>query len=366
MAMIDLNGVRSAHPDEMRSAHLDEMRSAHLDDVPFEHVDFVSRALESIRGVLLRAKTIDLRAAEPDKSETAHESLLRTIGPLLDETLAIIHRVTERFEEDENDRERVDVADIAALAAMSLQQRRALLTHAQPCDHWMFLENCERSLRSLEKSAAVVESALARYDHLPARFNRAAELTTALAVRRRYATLRREISHATAAYSDLPQRLQSVSRSLATLLNCVEYPSMRLGDRRELRMLQFRLQSWLSAEPRIENAGERTWEEAVAVVMLIGGISRRSELASHDAVVLSDLVAAVAQADDARVVREAAEPLFGLDPELDQLLDIRSPEGFRPERWQAVVTRLANERGITLHSGPRQAAPVDPLHQSFE
>lgn len=337
-----------------------------IDEVPFEHEEFVARALEAIRGVLVRAKAIDLRAAEPDKSETAHEALLQAIVPLLGEAATIIARVTERFEEDESDRERVEVADIAALAGMSLQQRRALLGHPQPCDHWMFLENCERSLRSLVKSAAVVEGALARYDHLPARFNRAAELATAVAVRRRYATLRRDVTQAGSPHADVAQRLQAVSRSLAALLNCIEYPSMRLGDRRELRMLQFRVQSWLSAQRPEESTGERTWEEAVAVVMLLGGISRRSELVAHDAALLSDLSAGVTRGDEPRALREAAEELFGLDAELDALLDIRSPDSFRPERWRAVVTRLCIERGATPPGGARRGGADSTSANPFE
>lgn len=337
----------------------------HIDEVPFEHVEFVSLALESIHRVLVRAKAIDLRSAEPDKSEAAHEALLRTIAPLLDEAAAIIGRVTEQFEADENDRERVDVADIAALAGMSLQQRRTQLTHAEPCDHWTFLENCERSLRTLVKSASVVEGALARYDHLPARLHRAGELATALGVRRRYAALRRDVLQAGAAQTDLTQRLQAVSRSLATLLNCLEYSAMRLGDRRELRMLQFRVQSWLSVVHPDESTGERTWEEAVAVVMLLGGISRRSELVAHDATVLAEMTEAIARGSEPRGLRDAAEALFGLDVELDRLLDVRSPEGLVARRWCAVVTRLAAERGI---AAPHDLSPAssDATSRPFE
>ena len=348
------------HMEEVPSDHASEARSNDVADVPFEHAEFVSRALDAIHDVLVRAKAIDLRAAEPDKSEAAHDALLATLVPLLDEAAAIIGRVTEQFEADENDRERVDVADIAALAGMSLQQRRTLLVHAQPCDHWRFLENCERSLRSLLKSASVVEGALARYDHLPARLHRAADLTAALAVRRRYATLRRDVLQAGATQPDLTQRLQAVSRSLATLLNCLEYSAMRLGDRRELRMLQFRVQSWLSVVRPDESIGERTWEEAVAVVMLLGGISRRSELVAHDAALLTAMSEAIARDSEPRALRDAADTLFGLDAELDRLLDIRSPEGLVAERWRAVVTRLALERGLPAPGGVSRAVSQSP------
>ncbi|MBV8517124.1 MAG: hypothetical protein JO197_06925 [Acidobacteria bacterium] len=330
-------------------------------DVPFEHVDFVSRALEAIRDVLLRGKSIDLRAAEPDKSEAAHEALLRTIVPLLDETYAIISRVGARFEEDEDDRERVDAADIIALAGMALQQRRTLLTHAQPCDHWTFLENCERSLRSLAKSASVVEGALSRYDHLPARLDRAAELAASLAVRRRYATLRREVWNAGRGHQDLKSRLLAASRGIAALLNSTEYSSMRIGDRRELRMLQFRLQSWLSSEYPAESIGARTWEEVIAVVALLGGISQRSELVAHDLALLAGLVHAIERGDDTRQLREGAEPLFGLDLELDRLLDLHSADGLRLDCWTSVITRLAIERGVA----PPAGQPHDSISEPF-
>src|ERR1044071_7958468 len=142
-------------------------------DARFVQTDFVSGSVEALRRVFEQAQAIDLRASEPDKSEAAHESRLHTIVPLLDEAYAVICRVATRFEEaGEDDPARMDVADIAALAGMALQERRNLLTHAQPCDHWTYLENCERSLRSLRKSASVVEGALTRYGHLPARVDR--------------------------------------------------------------------------------------------------------------------------------------------------------------------------------------------------
>lgn len=315
-------------------------------DARFEHADFVAASVEALRRLFQRGQAIDLRAAEPDKSEVAHESLLRTILPLLDEAYAIIGRVAARFEESaDGDPARTEVADIAALAGMALQERRNLLTHAQPCDHWTYLENCERSLRSLGKSAAVVEGVLTRYGHLPARVDRAADLASALGVRRRYATLRREVWRASAQRLDVQPRLRAVSKSISALLNCDEYPCMRLGDRRELRMLQFRIQSWLSSEYPSETVGERTWEEVLTVVSLLAGVNRRSELVAHDAGILAGLTSVVARTVDPRALRQAAEPLFGVDPELDVLLDIHSAEGNERERWQQTIARLAAERG---------------------
>ncbi len=304
--------------------------------------DFVSGSVEALRLMFGQAQGIDLRASEPDKSEIAHESLLRAIVPLLDEAYAVICRVATRFEEAaEHDPARMEVADIAALAGMALQERRNLLTHAQPCDHWTYLENCERSLRSLRKSTSVVEGALTRYGHLPTRVDRAAELELSLQVRGRYATLRREIARASAQQLDIQPRLRAVSRSIASLLSCDEYPSMRLGDRREFRMLQFRIQSWLSADHPSETVGERTWEEVIAVVNLLASVNRRSELMVHDAQALTRLTAAARSTDDPRTLRAAAAPLFGMDPELDLLLDIHVPDSHDRERWQEVIAQLA-------------------------
>lgn len=328
-------------------------------DVRGVHTDFVSGAVDALRRVFEHANAIDLRASEPDKSEIAHESLLRTIVPLLDEAYAVICRVATRFEEaGEDDPVRMDVADIAALAGMALQERRNLLAHAQPCDHWTYLENCERSLRSLRKSTSVVEGALTRYGHLPTRVDRAADLDCALRVRRRYATLRREIARASTQQLDIQRRLRAVVRSIAALLSCDEYPLMRLGDRRELRMLQFRIQSWLSADHPSETIGERTWEEVIAVVNLLSGVNRRSELMTHDAEILAGLAAVARSTDDPRTLRAGAAPLFGMDPALDLLLDIHVPDSHDRDCWQQVIAQLVAEREIsnTTHAEPEQAA----------
>lgn len=327
--------------------------TARHDDARFAYADFVSGSSDALRGVFQRGQAIDLRAAEPDKSESGHESLLRTILPLLDDAYAIICRVAARFEESgENDPARMEVADIAALAGMALQERRSLLTHPQPCDHWTYLENCERSLRSLRKSTSVVENALRRYGKLPKRTDPAADLDTAIKVRRRYATLGREIAHASAQELDIHPRLRIVSRSIASLLNCDEYPSMRLGDRRELRMLQFRIQSWLSSEHASAVMGERTWDDIIAVTSLLSGVNRRSELMAQDAEVLGELAAIEGIGDDIRTLRAAAAPLFGMDPELDDLLDIQLPDGSTRERWNEVIARLANERDLETTMRP--------------
>lgn len=332
-------------------------------EVPAVHTDFVFFNVEALRRIFEFAEAVDLRAAESDKSEIAHEALLRAIVPLLDEAYAVIGRVAARFDEaGGEDAARTNVADIAALAGMALQERRNLLTHAQPCDHWTYLENCERSMRSLRKSVAVVEGALTRYGHLPPRVDRARDLDRALRVRRRYATLRREIARASAQQLDIQPRLRAVSRSIAALLSCDEFPSMRLGDRRELRRLQFQIQSWLSVERPSEVLGERTWEEVIAVVNLISAVNRRSELVAHDARVLGELVAVAESAHGPQLLRATAEPLFGMDPALDLLLDIHVPESNDRERWREVLAQLAAERETPRIARPEAAE--QPAHSA--
>lgn len=306
------------------------------------HDQFVSGAVDTLRRLLQLGQAVDVREAESDKSEAAHELLLQAIAPLLEDAHAIIRSVAARFEEAaEDDPGRLDVADIAALAGMALHERRAFLTHAQPCDHWTFLENCERSLRSLGKSASVVEAALTRYALLPPFTDRATNLAASLRVRRRYATLRREVARVAAEQLDIRSRLDAVRKSISALLACDEYRSMRLGDRRELRMLQFRIQSWLSSEITSTIDGERTWEEVNAVVSLLVGVNQRSELVLHDAEMLAALATTAAKTTDVRTLRESAAPLFGFDAELDALLELQAPEAGDSDRWRFTIARLA-------------------------
>jgi hypothetical protein len=310
-------------------------------------------AIAQIRALLRRAENVDLRAAESDKSESAHETLLTTIVSLLDETYALVNGVAAFFEEDKmGDEAALDVADIATMAGITLQERRGLLTHQQPCHHWTFIENCERSVRGAVKSGLAVECALARYCGVPMRASHGS-LDAALSIRRRYAILRREVTSLSAQGEAVP-RLRGGSRGIAALLACEEYASMRIGDRRELRMLLYRIQSWLSSEPRPASAGERLWEEVSAVVNLLRGVNMRSELVSHDCAALGALFEAVRQNADVGALRNMAAPLFGLDPELDDLLEAGDGGGVEQKRWESVIATLVHEKGVS----PPRIVPV--------
>lgn len=312
--------------------------------------------MAEIRALSERVETVDLRAAESDKTEAAHEALLQSIFALADHTHAMAGRITRQFEgEQESDPESQDVADIAEVAALTLHQRRGLLVHAQPCEHWRLLESCERLLRGVKKSLVAVETALRRYAALPLRGN-GRELEAALSVRRRYAALRREIAQLAVPDADIAGRLGGASKSIATLLRAEEYASMRIGDRRELRMLQFRIQSWLSTPHSSALMGERLWEELQAVVNLLAAVNRRSELVTHDGDALAALRDVLLRSGDVNALRAAAEPLFGLDAELDELLDLQRVGGHEPLRWESTVRRLLHEKGV-WSSGPVAIPP---------
>lgn len=298
-------------------------------------------AIEEIQVLRQRAGEIDLRAAESDKSETAHEAMLRTIIELADDTRAMIARVAAHYEDGD------DVADIAAMAAMALQERRDLLVHVQPCDHWSFIESCERALRSVVKSGQAVEAALAWHSGLPMTPAAGGDLETALRIRRRYGMLCREVARSSSEQFDAAPRLRSASANIAALLRSDDYGSMRMGDRRELWMLQFRILSWLSSEHPTASEGDRLWDEVTTVVSLLGNINRRSELVSHDVAALTVLFESVRAQADASLLQAQAAPLAGLDPELDALLDGDTTAGDERPRWASVVTSLLNEKGVS-------------------
>lgn len=304
-----------------------------------EDLSFAVSAIGEIHALQRRAESVDLRAAESDKSETAHEALFRTIIGLADDTHAAIARIAAHDEED-------DVSDIATLAAIPLQERRGLLAHVQPCDHWSFLESCERAVRGVLKSACAVEAALARQGGLPAQPAGEGDLDIALRIRRRYAALRRAITRSSPD-ADVATRLSGARASIAVLLQSEEYGSMRMGDRRELRMLQFRIQSWLSSEHPSSASGDRLWEEVTAVANLLNAINRRCELMIHDAAALTALFEAVRAHADLPLMREQAAPLAGLDPDLDALLESEPAGAEEWARWERAITSLLNEKGVS-------------------
>jgi hypothetical protein len=321
-------------------------------------------SLRVTQALMLRAREIDLRGAEADNSEESHESLFHAAQLILRDTYESMKAIAGNFDRGDVDAGGLEetVANVATLARLALHERLDSFRHSAPCDHWSFIEKCESTLRSVWKATSALERALTPSAPNLRIYDAKEELTRGLAIRIRYARLHEEVRAARAAQDSLSGCLQAVSRSLATLLSSPEFPTMRLGDRFEIRRFQLRIQSWLSSEHRDELTGERLWQEGNAVVSLLRGVNRRYEIFEHDAAVLTELLAILAASDDLDGARKTAAALSGLDSELDRLLDVRTRDGNQRGRWLSTIERLASEKGISIDSSSCESVTTHTGH----
>lgn len=170
------------------------------------------------------------------------------------------------------------------------------------------------------------------------RQRQAAELESALAVRRLYAEFRRALRRPT---DDSPEAvlmaLRYAAGALATLTASTQYQAVRLPDRSLLRRQRDRLLEW-SRAGRPVALGLQILEDIWTSADLLRDINRRQELRAHDTELMRALLAPTAPEQPDWLAR--LERLRGLDSELDALL-VRAHEALGPELVMDVLLRLS-------------------------
>jgi hypothetical protein len=112
---------------------------------------------------------------------------------------------------------------------------------------------------------------------------------------------------------------------------------VRASDRALLRGLRERVIAW-ARHDRLANAGVQLLEDVLTCANLLRGINRRQELRAYDQVVIRRLTA---PGDLDREGRSAAlESLFGLDDELDALIERMRKDTGAPALAAEVRARL--------------------------
>jgi hypothetical protein len=146
----------------------------------------------------------------------------------------------------------------------------------------------------------------------------AAELASALAIRRLYARFRHDLRRAA---DDTPQAVLEAVRyaggALSTLAGKPCYADVRFSDRMVLRRLRERALSW-ARHDRSVPAGLQLLEDVWTCGNLLRGINRRQELKDHDRALIPRLLRGP---DDVAAWFAELDALYGLDDDLDQLFD---------------------------------------------
>jgi len=182
----------------------------------------------------------------------------------------------------------------------------------------------------------------------------AVELKVSLEWRRACATFRREIQTVLSSRS-LVDHLRLGADGLARLGRRAAHTGLPGGDRERLEDLRQRAAAWLREEPPgSPDAGRRLWQELLDFAQLLCRADRRPEVIEHDRDLLSRARRELARKRPGAqslppVVRVLLDGLFGLDDELDHLLERRRAT---PADLEPVLARISEElsgSGETIH-----------------
>lgn len=145
------------------------------------------------------------------------------------------------------------------------------------------------------------------------------DLASTLLVRRLYAVFRRGLRRAESEDAQVVlMTLRYAAGALATLISSPHYGHARVSDRALLRRLQERLLAWARGDKRTDR-GLELLDDVWTSADLLRGINRRQELRAHDRALIEELC--VDFAADAQAWLARVRPLFGLDDQLDALID---------------------------------------------
>jgi hypothetical protein len=236
------------------------------------------------------------------------------------------------------------VEEIAFIAQLELRQREERLERVRPSQGTTaLLGECDSSLRRVRKALNAVDAAIATVESVPPLLGFTSELHTSLAVRRAYAKFRSRVKAGGEPSPDMLRgRFRGVGTQIAKLVGWDIYPEMRVQDRLLLRDLQQRVLDWLrGGADATPAAGLRLWQDLAGCIEMLALVNRRQELVEHD----SAIVRAVSELIDAPELPERVwqdlRPLEGLDPELDQALQVPADHAV----LRSIIRRLAVQLG---------------------
>lgn len=230
------------------------------------------------------------------------------------------------------------IGDLAFVAGLGLRSRaQSVESTAGSDDKWEVISECSGAFREILKSLTALERAVCECEGIPPRSSYyVTELERALLTRRAYVKLHQDVVGPRPEGEDIPPRLRRAAASIAKMVSREIYVSARVHDRRMIRKVQERIQSWLSTEPPSEDprrvawllAGMRLHRDLANVCDLLLAINHRAELRAHDAEILGAALEKLAARAPARlsIAQELPElaGVLGRDAQVDALLDARS------------------------------------------
>jgi hypothetical protein len=299
--------------------------------------------------VFASLREIERRALGLEPGMGSAEDVTREFGLLLDQTIAALvsldggggHEaepsldalLQEQLEGSfDTGRSPPRLSDLCFPAVFELKRVRTELSDARNNDDLIVAS--ERARRKLRRAIAFVLAAGDTTSAPPSardrrKANHLAEVESAVAVRRLYATFRRGLRRPDAQTAEaVLVALRYAAGGLATLVSSPEYDDVRASDRALLRHLHDRIIAWGKREQSLE-VGLHLLDDIWTSADLLRDINRRQELRAHDHALIGDLLAEPPRHAAAWFERLAS--LVGLDDGLDALLGrVRANESLAP------------------------------------
>ena len=213
------------------------------------------------------------------------------------------------------------VAESCFAGAVELRRsRREVVTLRSHDDLLVACESGQRKLRRLIQAIREGAALAAGQPLLPASFARR-ELESALAVRQRFARLRRSLKpSAQVGAPSVLQSLRYAASGLAAIIGSSDFPEVRAADRMMLLSLQSRVLVW-ARNGGVSEDGARILKDVETAADLLRGINLRQELREHDSALVLALLdeTPLRPVEIVRYVNRLAQ-LEGYDDQLDSLL----------------------------------------------
>jgi len=310
--------------------------------------DWQSAVTTSIRGLAGEVEAIDLRSFEGAEPAAEIARLLVSVDDLAARATRVMAWVlshsgdaSDNPEDDEpnfgpeevTSVRPIQLDSIAFVAQLELRQCRERLAIGSGLDPLSALSECDRVLRRIMRGLRALDEALSQRSGGAPLLDGSDVLAKALRVRGCYAELSARIHGLpTPNAANITKVLRLAGTSLAVLVGRDAYPELRVGDRLQLRALQFRILAWLKDDPRGASStteGLRLWSDILAFLAVLRQISCRPELKQHDARVL-DRARAVLR-DQQRLSHwpnalfEELRSLRGKSEQIDALLMSEAP-----------------------------------------
>jgi hypothetical protein len=272
---------------------------------------------EVLRPALLVALRDIVGAADAaDGNTVATERLWSGLRRMLERALELL----AALQGAEDDAATTQIADLCFAGTMELRRvLRELNAAADDHGRLVAAEACRRKMRRAIRAVLEAAREAGVHDMFGEPGGCAADLASAVAIRRLYARFRGSLRRAA---DDTPEAVLAAVRyagfALATLVSEPDYADVRASDRAVLRELRERALQWARGD-RAVPAGLHLLDDVFTCGDLLRGINRRQELREQDGA----LIAALARSPDAETGGWFArlDALFGLDDDLDRLLE---------------------------------------------